>query len=337
MKKNQGGLENRIQSNYSEGDRTALNKLSKVSLFATTLFAISAIALPVTPTASATDVTFEVNVKDSLSVTISTPTEAAWATGDAGDFLRNKISVNIVSNNSNGFTAGMTTGSANTYLTNTSKNTIHLDTLSSNWTRSNTSTTNFWGYSLDDDSETGTYSPMVAYSTTPITILSSSNGTTGSKDVYFGAKADLTQAAGTYAGTVVISVVTGTGGDALDQGEPVNPATPVTTDNTPAYNPSTGGSANGSTTYTYRSTNLVAATESVTTQVSEGNNTSSYNGYTPPQGVTENTVSNIASGSTMATVLATTASVAAASGILFFIVAKRKKDDDDEEEDQSQM
>ena len=48
---------------------------------------------------------FQVNVKEGLSVSVSTPDSSSWASGNAGDFLRNKVSVSITSNNAQGFKA----------------------------------------------------------------------------------------------------------------------------------------------------------------------------------------------------------------------------------------
>lgn len=318
-----------------------LKKMSKVSIGLSCAALTTAMVFPVLPRASATteNTTFQVNVKESIAVSITTPADDAWAQGDVDTLLRNKISVNVTSNGSTGFTAGMTTGSSTSAaLTNTTRNEIQLNTLASNWTRSNTSTTNFWGYSLDDANQTGTYRPMVNSASAPITIMSSSNGASGSQDVYFGAKADMTQASGTYTGTIVVSVVTGNNGVDIPAEQPVNPATPATPENQAVYTASTGGSANGTTTYSYTRSNTSSTphTTTTTSQVSDGDNVAAYQGYTPPQGVTDkgivNTISNVSNNSSVATALATAASVTAASGAIFFIAAKRKKDEEDEQQ-----
>ena len=68
--------------------------------------------------------------------------------------------------------------------------------------------------------------------------------------------------------------------------------------------------------------------------MSDGDNRSAYNGYTPPQGVTtrQENVENVASGTSLATGLAITSGVAALAGVGFFIASKNR--DKDKEEDQ---
>jgi len=324
-------------------NKVMLKKISKVMIGSAGTLAVGAAIVPHFVTihnVSAETTTFQVNVKESLSVSVTTPSAGNWASGDVDNFLRNKVNVSVTSNNANGFKASMYADDTN--LTNASNNTYTLATLASGttWTRSNTSTTNFWAYSLDDDSAAGTYNPVTT-SANPVTLLSSSSAASGSKDVYFGAKADMSQASGTYTGTVIINVVTGTIDD--DQPTPSNPtvptdpATPNSSNEVAEYNAAPiGDTTAGSTTYTYRrtsgsGTSTVATT---TTQVSDGDNTSSYEGYTPPQGVidTEYTTTNVSDGSTIANGLAITSAVAATSGLFFFILAKRKEDDDEEEE-----
>ena len=264
---------------------------------------------------------FNVNVSESLSVSISTPTN--WAKGDAGAFLRNKVSINIVSNNTNGFTASMTTKTTNTSLSNSSNNTYTLPTLTATTPRANFPA-NFWGYSFDDTeagSDTSNYSALVGSTSTPITILSSNNATTGSKDFYFGAKANVTQAAGTYTGTVVISVVSGVVDPGTNPITPVNPTPPNPTPNTPSYNPTTGV-----TSYTYNPT--VPNTNTTTTIIDTGDTRGVYDGYTPPQGVTRTTTGKTQAFSTIATGLAIAATIATTSGLVLLFAARREEDDE---------
>lgn len=277
-------------------------------------------------TTSPCDTTFQVDVKETISVDITTPTD--WATGNIDTFLRNTINIGVTTNNPNGFVVGMTTGSSSTALTNTAKSTATLPTLTAAWTRSST-TTNFWGYSLTDSSETGTYYGMVNSSSTPIKIFDSTQGT--NKDVYFGAKADISQASGTYAGTVIFTVVSGA---TSFPGTPTNPVTPSSTTETAVYNAAPAGGTNGTTTYTYNTSGT--GTTTTTTQISDGDNRDIYSGYTPPQGVSDATVSttenNLNGSSSLATGLAVTAAVAATAGLGAFVLAKRREDDDDEEQ-----
>ncbi|MBO7718387.1 hypothetical protein J6S37_02750 [Candidatus Saccharibacteria bacterium] len=276
---------------------------------------------------------FNVNVKEAISVSVTTP--STWASGNIDTFLRNKISVSVTSNNSAGFTATMSSKTTNTSLTNTTKSSYTLPTLAASSTRGNFPA-NYWGYSLDDTdagSATSTYNAMVASNATPITLISSASATTGSKDFYFGAKGNVTLAAGTYTGTVVINVVSGV----IDNNNPIvptNPATPGQTDNTAAYTAApTGSTTSGSTTYTYHRTS--SGTEIATTEVSEGNNVSAYVGYTPPQGETYRTNASTAANTLLTTGLATAASIATASGMFFFILVSQREDDDDEEAPQN--
>lgn len=285
---------------------------------------------------------FQANVKEALSVSITVPED--WVTGDINTLLRNKVTLNVYSNNINGFTASMTTDDeytdlAHTTLEPTSDNLI-IPTLSSDWTRSDTSTSNFWGYSINDDDETGTYSPLVGLGSGPITLISRTesideDNPITSRDIYFGAKADATKVAGTYSKTVVISVVSG-------MVAPDDPTNPVIPDNpvTPTSNPGASDpSANPSYSSTYNRTAYTTttsnpgtgnddATTTTTTNIDEGD---TVNYYKNPQGVKNSDGSGDGSNnSILTTALATTAAVAAGAGTLFFILAKRKKDDEDD-------
>lgn len=315
--------------------------LSVVSLSYTLLF-------PVPFSASAENTTFQVNVKETLSVSVTTP--ETWASGtptptlDSG-FLRNTVSLSVTSNNATGFTASMyadTSDTTHTSLVNTVDSTETLPTMTASQQKS-AFTANYWGYSLDaagtniynnktyNETDAGNdssqYHPLTT-SSSPETILTGTGSTTGSRQIYFGAKANSSQAAGTYAGSVVISVVTGEVKDGNTGNEPTVPTDPVTPaddnpDTTPTYISQVGD--NGVTVYTTRSSD--STTETVATQVTEGDVTSSY-----PLGVTENTSTSVSSGSPLATGLAIASTTAAATGIIFFIIAKRREDDDEEEQ-----
>ncbi len=272
---------------------------------------------------------FEVNVREVLSVSVTAPT--IWATGDVDTFLRNAVHIDVVTNNANGFTASMTMKTNETSLINTSKNTYTLPTLSAQTSRANFPA-NYWGYSLNDTtagSESSTYNALVGVNSTPITLLHSDSAASGSKDFYFGAKANVTQASGTYAGTVVISVVTGV----IDNDNPVipeDPDVPNPTPEVPTYNEN-----RDTTTYTYTTTNTSAGTTTTTTEVSAGNNRSAY-GYIEqmePQGVEYSTTSRVSNLSGITTGLAIASSVAMTSGAFFLFAARREEDDEDDEID----
>ena len=305
-------------------------------------------------TTSPCNTTFEVNVQESLSVSVSTPDE--WASGDTDEFLRNKIDLDVSTNSSNGFSAYMHSKDT-TDLTNANPTASEIaadtngmytiETLSTSATRGNF-TTNKWGFSLSSASYDGnnygetdagnsssTYYPM---STNNIKIM---NGTsTGSQDVYFGTKADMTKASGSYLGTVVFAVVTSnvapTPGD-----DPANPTDDTPSDSStvpPTTNGATYDNNNNRTVYTSisRSGSGSSARTTTTTQVTDGDVTSSY---AAPQGeskyvssYTTSTNMNTGSGSELATGLAIASATAATSGMLFFILAKRRDEDEEDEE-----
>ena len=250
-----------------------------------------------------------VDVKEVLSVSISTPT--SWATGDVDTFLRNKVNINVVSSSAAGFTASMTMKTAETSLVNAAKNTVTLPTLATNITRANFPA-NYWGYSLDDTeagSNSSTYRALVGAGGTPISVLSSTTASSGSKDIYFGAKANTTQASGTYTGTVVISVVSGIN----------NPVTPVDPPKTPVYD-----NVRDITTYTYINTS-----GSTTTEISSGDTRGVYNNYVPPQGVISRTFFSPDNTISLVTLLALASAVAMTSGIFFLFAARREEEDDE--------
>ena len=310
-----------------------LRKSLKTLLIFTLIGAVFFVLPPHLPTALATDTTFRVNVQEVLSVSISTP--STWASGDINTFLRNTVNLDVTSNNPEGFTASML--ATNTNLKHSTKTNTTLPTLEENTTCSSAACTEFpanhWGYSLNDNFNTGTYSPIIdtSNSHTPISIISraDSQGTNGSpvtsKDVYFGSKANMNTTSGTYSGTVIFYIVSGAISEDSNNNPtvPDNPAEDVTGSTDPVYNQNSNR--------TVRTiTNTTDGTTTTTTTISEGDARSSYSN---PAGVTSSNTSNIYDGSMLTTALAVTASVAAASGVFFFVLAKRKKDDEEEEEE----
>ena len=305
--------------------------------------------------------TFQVNVKETISVSITRP--SSGATGGVGDFLRNDFAINVVSNNTEGFTASMYADIAgNTVpLTNTSLSSAKLPTLtnSSGIARSSFPA-NYWGYTLGQYTLDGTvqnsytlsgktysetaagndssnYYPMINSSASPIVIMdgATSPKRTGTQNIYFGAKGDNSTASGTYTGTVIVSVVSG----GIDNNNPITPTNPDTpsddtpNDNAATYTGSTGTGATqgvgksgttGTTVYTTTSGNTT------TTEISGGDNRSAYAG---PQGERYETFTNVTDGSLPVTGLVMASSVAAVTGFTFFIFAYRDDDDDDDEEE----
>ena len=279
------------------------------------------------------DVVFQVNVQESLAVSVTTPDVMASGSltynQSAGkwvsDLLINTITLNIATNNSAGFTASMTSDSTTSAALSNRASSFSSDTiptLSADWTRSNTTNTKFWGWSTDDV----TYKQVALKNATPNTLLTGTGSAT--QNVYFGAKADSTIASGTYEGTVVISVVTGvitTPEDDINDNPitPVNPVDPGNLQpNTPTYNSTTNTTA-----YTSSTSDSTNHTTTNTTKVNSGN-TVNFS-YADPAGVTTTVVNE---GTPLATGLAVTSAIAATTGLFFLIAAKRRKDDEEEEE-----
>ncbi len=313
---------------------------------------IASIAASDTSAAETSNTSFQVNVRDSISVAVTAP--VSGATGNAGDFLRNTVNIAVNTNVSNGFTASMYSRD-NTNLIHTMLGTsYYIPTMSSSIRRYGFGV-NSWGYSLKSASLDGKtygetdagnnnsyYYPLTDSTTAPIKVLVANAGTKSqTQSIYFGAKAGEDKPAGTYSNTVVISVVTGTIDSGTNPTNPITPTNPVTpgtdpnpNDTNPVYtgsNTTTGtglSGSNGTTVRTVRVTN--SDTTTTTTEVSAGDNTGSY---APAQGVSVTTQSNIVEGdSSLPIGLAATSVATATAGLIFFILAKRDEDDDEEED-----
>ena len=302
---------------------------------------------------SSSDTTFQVNVKDTIAVAVTTP--VSGATGDINEFLRNTVDVEINTNVANGFTASMYSRN-NTNLTHTMLGSSYYIPTMSNSASRGTFPINTWGYSLKSSSLDGktygetdagntssTYYPLTDSTTAPIKIIAADAGTkSGEQSVYFGTKVNAEKPAGTYLNTVVISVVTGVINSETNPITPVNPANPGTdpnpSDTVPVYtgNTSTVGTGisgtNGTTVRTVRATNSgTPATSTDTTEISAGDN---RNSYVEPHGVSISTQSNIVeNGSSIPLGLAATSVATATAGMIFFILAKRDEDDEEDEEE----
>ncbi|MBR2659072.1 hypothetical protein IKD57_04310 [Candidatus Saccharibacteria bacterium] len=269
----------------------------------------------VSPVKADNDVVFNVNVRDSLAMQITTP--ATWASGNIGEFMRNKINVQVTSNDG-GFTASMTTQGATPNLINTSKSAYTIPTLTGD-SQVSAFPSNRWGYSLTDTSAGSTsavYSAIAgAGASTPSPIMTSSSSATQSQDVYFGTKADVSQASGTYAGVVVITVVSGV----VDNNSSEPEASPASVDPI--------------------ASNVVVPMSTSGSSTDDTSNTagSSQGTYAAPQGVIEEveTISSVNGGNSVATGLAISSAVAAGTGAIFFVAAKRRKDDDEDEEEEA--
>lgn len=281
---------------------------------------------------------FQVTVNDMLSVSISVP--STWASGNYSAFLRNRIVISATTNNPGGFTASMTTVASNGRLMNTNT-ALTSDNYLAPLASSDVLVADFpasrWGYSLNDTntssaSTTAIYNPVPLLGATPATIMTKNTNGTLSQDVYFGAKSNTARAAGTYKGSVRISVVTGVIDSSSNPITPTNPAGDSTSNNTATYNSTANATSYTTTSTSGSGTNPVTGKKNVTkTDVSVGDTTASYSS---PQGVSKVIevpyTSDDSSDITMAAAgVAATAAVAAGAGI--FIAAKKKKDKDKEE------
>ena len=187
------------------------------------------------------NINFNVNVVEALTVSLSTPT--SWASGDADNLLRNKITISALTNNDKGVTVSMYAD--NTDLRNTTSYaagdaTTYIPTLAADTTNGGF-TVNSWGYSLTDTAagdSNAVYKGMTT-STDPILVLNSNIGTEGTKDVFFGAKASTAKQAGTYAQTVNFVAVTGTIDTSTNPADPLTPSTPSNPSDTPVYDGTT--------------------------------------------------------------------------------------------------
>ncbi len=290
------------------------------------------------------DTKLQVNVAEVLTINLTEPT--TWASGDltasgstfVSDLLRNKITLSVISNNPAGYTASMYTKTSNTSLVNQTKSTSTIPTLSaygeytSGGIAASAFPANYWGYSLEDEDTALSSAKYLALQTSsnPIQVLQYNDGNSNTRDVFFGAKADSTKDSGTYAQTVVFSVVSGVS-------VPTVPTDPTGPQDTSEDNPVVAyddGTSTGTarTVYTNRSTNTSAGTTTTTSEVSTGDNRSSYPGvtqtsYAAPQGVT---TSNVNNSNVLPAILAGTAVAAVVAGGFILVAAKRKKDEDDE-------
>lgn len=312
-----------------------VRSIHKIKIASIATLAVATPALVLASMAKADNpqnVDFNVNVAEVLTVSITDP--ASWASGDLSynstsgkyesNLLTNKVTVSAVTNNAIGVTVSMYADDTN--LINQTNNSNTIATLSGA-TTSAAFPVNAWGYSTDDGSNYG----AMTTSTTPVQVLSTvgtASTSNGTKDVYFGARANNDKLSGTYKQTVYFAAVTGTI-DTDNPVVPVNPSQPDPVNNTPTYQPTAGVGTGGQTRYTSRSTagSGSTATKTTTTEVSKGDTTSSY---APAHGVTTSTSSSIDGTSSLATALGVAAGVAAVSGISFFVLAKRKKDDDED-------
>ncbi len=149
--------------------------------------------------------TWQVSVAETLSMSVSTPTAQ---TGDPGKFLRESVNVTVASNNGGGYNVKM--GAANTNLANGS---VTIPTLATAPKCADANCAafpaNYWGYSTDDTSNTGTYKAVKATASADTIMTKTALTASASQTVWFGAKADASKASGTYTGTVTFTATSG--------------------------------------------------------------------------------------------------------------------------------
>ena len=273
-------------------------------------------------------VTFNVNLVEVLTVSLTEPT--AWASGQVDTLLRNKVTVSALTNNYYGAAVSMYADDTRleniTSGYNSSDNSTYIDTLDNDTYTYNSFPNNAWGYSLQDADNpvsNASYLPITLVAN-PVEVIPRTQATTGtnySKDVFFGAKATSAKQAGTYAQTVNFVAVSGVDTDPVPTPSTDNTDSEIAS-HTPRYNTTTNR-----TTYTTRTATNNNTTTTTTTHVNPGN---TINTYANAAGVTasSNGASNIV------TALAVAAGVTAVSGITFFVLAKRDRDDDEEEEEE---
>lgn len=329
----------------------------KWAVIATICFAAGfPVAVPysiMTSKVSAENMDFAFDIAESLAISLTTPIDDSSNSGLIGSFLRNSVLLDVYSNTSTGAGAGFTAlmyAEDTTNLVHTNNDylktinggqNVLVPTLSAEKTRSEFPT-GMWGYSLGGQianqggyTDAKTYGETIAgasnshyhamtTSSAPITTLSNNTAGEGSRYIFFGTKPGDAQASGTYTGTVVINVVSGTVGVEI----PNNPATDQdTTTNNPSY---AYDQTNDRTVYTSVSTNSTAGTETITSIVSSGDTTATY---ADPAGETTRTAAIASSGVDLAYGLVGAAGVATAAGIAFLILAKKRDDDEDEEDE----
>ena len=375
--KNKFFKKNHPQTKFLCYNGTMLKTKTKVKIGFVSILSVAAgvqASTIVAQQALAQDTTFQVNVVESLSVSVTT--DSQYSSGAINTLLRNPVTLDVTSNNSNGFTASMYStnssadGSAsitegtsaahtilNTDLTNGTNG--YISTLSKESPKSDFPD-NSWGYNLQYSTTDGSASPtgdtasgndssfyeaMTDSTSSPIHVMERDSAASGTQTIWFGAKANATKASGDYENTVVLSVVSGVTDSSTNPATPDNPVYPSTDttadDRAATYTGNTGTGATqgvGNSGYTgttvYTTTSGGGAGDTTSTTTTEVSGGDTTASY--PLGVTETTSSSINSGAPLATGLAVTAAVAAASGLVFFILAKRKKDDEDEDEESAQ-
>lgn len=272
------------------------------------------------------NIDFNVDVTEVLTVSLTRPDE--WAAGDIdsttgqSDLLRNKIILNVLSNNAAGFTASMASKTTTNLVNQTEgKSSVVIPTLAATTTAENFPV-NRWGYSVNDTDAGSSSASYSALDLNAITIANPNYATTLNQPIYFGAKAGMDKDSGTYANTVVISVVSGVISESTNPVTPVNPVVPEDTSvNNPSYDSVEDRTVKTSTTTGNQSLPVATTTTTERTDIATGDVRTAF---ASPQGVTTAS-STVEEGTPMVTGLMVTAGVAAAAGSAFFMIAKFKK------------
>lgn len=165
-------------------------------------------------TSKSGDGEFDFNVDVALKLSVSLSNNLVKDSGINGEFLRDYTTLGVSSNNHAGYIATFTTDKKSTNENAT--NLIHdyrdsiLPTLDTSVVRSEFPIGK-WGYSMDDTldgDDTSTYGPLVAMdSVSPIVVMDTNEPSSGSQDIYFGARMGPTQPTGTYSNSIVFKIV----------------------------------------------------------------------------------------------------------------------------------
>lgn len=271
---------------------------------------------------------FQIDVQEILDVSVSSPVE--YDGGSLTDLLIKKISLSVSSNNVAGFLATMTSNANTTSLVHKSDNSKTIPTLANSANISNFPR-GYWGWGRTNYNGTAPtqYNPIAVKGSADAPVLSTGEAGSAAEDIYFGARSDDNTVAGTYAQTILISVVSGVHDNPFAD-TPTYPEGPSASPSQPGPDVVAGTNGGSGNRYNYGSTSSSDTDQSTTNK--DTSNSSSYNGYAYPQGET-NTVATVNEGTPLATGLAITACIAAIFGIFFFILLfKRRKDEDEEEQ-----
>ena len=193
-----------------------MKKVSKIVtclVLATVFGANFTSALDNTPINTTTDTTVKVNVSPLLDLTADTNENFIQITPTAsGAFKTSVINLTAKTNNVSGYNILMSSTSGRTALLHSDDNTYYIPTLKNDFTAT-AFPSNSWGFSVDANTSTAstsaTYKPVTDLGH-PASIRQTTAATPEIGETFpvtFGAKADLSQVAGTYVGEVIFTLI----------------------------------------------------------------------------------------------------------------------------------